>query len=389
MLELLHEVWTAEAAVLPLDARLPDAAVTELLARARPTVLVDGQRRDRLPAGRPVRDGTALVMSTSGSTGRPRLVELSRDAVSAAVRSSDTRLMGITGLPGADASADGWVSMLPLSHIGGLLVPLRGVVLGAPVVVRDPASVAQRPPPGMVLTSLVPRLLERLLGAPHCGEWYRAVLLGGMAAPAALLALAQLRGLHCIPTYGLTESCGGVVYDGFPLPGTEVRIAAGTSEIELRGPTLLTAYRDGDDAPPVGSDGWLRTGDAGHVDASGALRVDGRLDDVIVTGGDKVWPAAVEAVLRTHPGVADAAVVSRPDAAWGERVVAVVVPDDAASPPQLHALRDAVGAVHGRHVAPRELVVVTHLPRTALGKVAREQVRRLVERGSEGAVWDH
>jgi len=383
VLELLHEVWAAGAAFLPLDARLPESAIADLLERAQPTVLVDGQRRDRRPTGRRVRDGTALVMPTSGSTGRPRLVELSRDAVSAAVRSSDAALTGNT------ASADGWVSMLPLSHIGGLLVPLRGVVLGVPVAIRDPALVAQRPPPGTALTSLVPRLLERLLAADDCGEWYRAVLLGGMAAPAELLAAAHLRGLRCISTYGLTESCGGVVYDGFPLPGTEVRIAAGTSEIELRGPTTLTAYRDGDDVPPFGSDGWLRTGDAGHVDEAGALCVEGRLDDVIVSGGDKVWPAAVEAVLRAHPGVADAAVVPRSDADWGERVVAVVVPCEPSSTPQLSVLRDAVGASLGRHVAPRELIVAADLPRTPLGKVARARLRAEVGRAPEGVVWDH
>jgi O-succinylbenzoic acid--CoA ligase len=193
-----------------------------------------------------------------------------------------------------------------------------------------------------------------------------------------------------VATYGLTQSCGGVVYDGLPLPGVTMRIS-GAGEVELGGRTLMRGYRDGgrggEDASGTGgtveggvertgagdvtADGWLRTGDAGWVDDAGRLQIRGRLDDLIVTGGEKVWPGDVEAVLRRHPGIADCAVFARPDPVWGQRVAAAVVPRDPGAPPTLEELRELVGAVLGRHRAPRELVILGSLPRTTLGKVRR------------------
>jgi O-succinylbenzoic acid--CoA ligase len=153
------------------------------------------------------------------------------------------------------------------------------------------------------------------------------------------------------------------------LPGVSVRIAEG-GEIQLGGPTLLRGYRDGSDAG-LTKEGWLPTGDAGSLDGDGRLHVLGRLDDLIVSGGENVWPGDVEAALRSHPAVADCAVFGRPDPSWGQRVVAAVVPRDLGAAPTLEALRDHVGALLGRHQAPRELLVVETLPRTALGKLRR------------------
>jgi o-succinylbenzoate---CoA ligase len=269
---------------------------------------------------------------------------------------------------------DRWLCCLPLAHVGGLLVLLRSVLLGAPVTVHrrfDPEAVAAEADSAFV--SLVPTTLVRLLDAHADLSHFRAILVGGAAVPAWLADRARAEGANVIETYGLTESCGGVVYDGRPLPGTEVRID-GDGGIQLRGPTVMRGYLDDAEATTRAftDGGWLRAGDAGWIDGEGRLRVAGRLDDLINTGGEKVWPAEVEAVLQGHPGVAEVAIVGRPDPEWGQRVVAYVVPSDPTAPPSLEALRDHVALSLPRHSAPRQLVLVPEgLPRTPSGKVRR------------------
>jgi O-succinylbenzoic acid--CoA ligase len=358
-LSIAAATWAAEASLLPVDHRLAAPAAQSLLADGRPTVLVSPQGWRRVRSGRPADPGVALIVPTSGSSGRPRLVELTRAAVEAAVASS---LRALT----ADAG-DGWVSCLPFAHIGGLLVLLRGVLGGAPLLFRGPAEL--EPVAGFPFVSVVPTQLVRTLDAGVEFRGYRALLVGGGGMDAALRSRLAAAGAPCVVTYGLTQSCGGVVYDGTPLPGVSVRIDEG-GEIQLGGPTLLRGYRDGS-AAGLTADGWLPTGDAGRLDGDGRLHVHGRLDDLIVTGGENVWPGDVEVALRSHPAVADCAVFGRPDPSWGQRVVAAVVPRDRAVPPTLEELRDHVGALLGRHQAPRELVLVESLPRTALGKLQR------------------
>jgi O-succinylbenzoic acid--CoA ligase len=175
---------------------------------------------------------------------------------------------------------------------------------------------------------------------------------------------------NVVTTYGLTETGSGIVYDGRPLEGVEVRIAA-DGEVHVRGPMLLRAYRDGTD--PKDAEGWLATGDVGRLD-DGHLLVQGRRDDLIVTGGENVWPEPVERALAQLPGVAALAVAGAPDPEWGQRVVAYVVAADAARPPTLADLRARVKEVLPAWCAPRQLVVVDVLPRTALGKVRRDQL---------------
>jgi O-succinylbenzoic acid--CoA ligase len=166
----------------------------------------------------------------------------------------------------------------------------------------------------------------------------------------------------------MSETGSGVVYDGVPLDGVELRVVDG--EIHVRAPMLLRCYRDGTD--PKDADGWFPTGDAGAWDPVGyRLSVWGRTGDLVITGGENVWPVAVERVLATHPGVAEVAVVGRPDPEWGSRVVALVVPSDPASPPSLASLRDAVRAELPAYAAPRELELLAALPRTSSGKVVR------------------
>jgi O-succinylbenzoic acid--CoA ligase len=190
---------------------------------------------------------------------------------------------------------------------------------------------------------------------------FRLVVLGGAAPPRHLPP-------NAVTTYGMSETGSGVVYDGIPLDGVEVAIGAG-GEIRVRGPMLLRAYRDGHD--PKDADGWLATGDAGCLDADGRLVVHGRTGDMIVTGGENVWPEPVERVLGTRPDVVDVAVAGRADPEWGQRVVAFVVPRDPHAPPTLEALRAHVKAELPAWCAPRQLVLVAAVPRTTLGKVRR------------------
>jgi O-succinylbenzoic acid--CoA ligase len=214
---------------------------------------------------------------------------------------------------------------------------------------------------GATLVSLVATALART-----DASGFRAVLLGGAAPP-------DRRPANAVTTYGMTETGSGVVYDGVALDGVELRIGDGDlgaeGEVLVRGPMLLRGYRDGSD--PRLARGWLPTGDAGRIGADGLLTVFGRMAEVIVTGGEKVWPAPVEGVLATHPGIDQVAVWKRPDPEWGERVVAWVVPADPAHPPDLDDLRALVAASLAPWAAPRQLEVVGSLPRTPSGKVRR------------------
>jgi O-succinylbenzoic acid--CoA ligase len=341
--DALRAAWDAGDAVFPLDPRLPGPARERTLAAARLDEPVEGDHGG----------GDALVVATSGTTGEPKAVVLTHDAVAASARATSARL-------GVDPARDHWLACLPLAHVGGLSVVTRALVTGTPLTVHDgfDAAAVEAAAVGShcTLVSLVPTALRRIDPTR-----FRTVVLGGSAMPPDLPA-------NVVTTYGMTETGSGVVYDGTPLDGVEVRIA--DSEVQLRAPMMLRCYRDGTD--PRTSDGWLPTGDAGEWDAGARrLRVFGRIGDVIVTGGEKVWPAAVERVLAAHPAVAEVAVTGEADPEWGGRVVALVVPADPAAPPTLDALRAAVRQELPAYAAPRELRLVRALPRTALGKVAR------------------
>jgi O-succinylbenzoic acid--CoA ligase len=221
-------------------------------------------------------------------------------------------------------------------------------------------------------TSLVPTQLARLLDVGADLARFRAILVGGSGVDAELTTRAAKAGLRVVPTYGMTETCGGVVYAGRPLAGVEVR-AARWGELLVRGPTLMRGYRLDPAASLAAFEpgGWLRTGDAGEVDTDGAVRVHGRIADVIVSGGEKIWPAEVEAALMSHPDVAGVLVSASPDREWGQRVVVRVVPRRRSDPPTLDSLRDHAAQTVARHKLPRELIIVERLDRTALGKIRR------------------
>jgi O-succinylbenzoic acid--CoA ligase len=355
--ELLQGIWERGDAASVIDQRLgPAARAAQLDALAPTRHLVDdgGEEIERhLATGSGTEPGDALVVLTSGTAGSPRAVVLTHDAVAASAVATSSRL-GVT-------RADRWLCCLPCAHVGGLSVVTRALLTGTPVEILDgfePSRVAQAARDGATLTSLVATALGRLA----MPEAFRAILLGGAAPPSEVPP-------NVIATWGMTETGSGVVYDGEPLEG--VRVAVVDGELCVHGPMLARGYRDGttlDSVGPDGTRGWLATGDGATLE-SGVLRVHGRLAEVITTGGETVWPGDVESVLAAHPRVAQVAVWKRPDPEWGERVVAWVVPCGAA--PTLAELREHVVARLAPWAAPKELVVVSALPRTASGKVSR------------------
>jgi O-succinylbenzoic acid--CoA ligase len=249
---------------------------------------------------------------------------------------------------------------LPLSHIAGLAVVVRALTLDLPLVVHDrfdADAVTRDAAQGATLTALVPTALARIDASA-----FRRIIVGGSAAPAHLPD-------NCVMSYGMTETGSAVVFDGQALPGVELRII--DDEIQVRGEMLLRCYRD--DTDPRTDDGWLPTNDAGSI-IDGVLTVRGRRGDLIITGGENVWPAPIESILENLDAIAEVAVIGRADDEWGQVVTAVVVPTHADQPPTLEELRDAVRATLPPYCAPRRLELVTELPRTPLGKVERRSL---------------
>jgi O-succinylbenzoic acid--CoA ligase len=354
----LEAAWGRGDAVLPVDPRLPAPAARALLARLGASAVVDAHgTAHALDGGWPVADGDALVVATSGSTGQPKGVVHTHASVAAAAAGTSAALQ-------VDPATDRWLCCLPVAHVAGLNLVTRARWAGVPLVVLpgfDATAVDDEARRGATLTSVVPTVLDRFDAAR-----FRRILVGGAAPPGALPPNATA-------TYGLTETGGGLVYDGHPIDGAEVRLRHG--EVLVRGPMLARAYRGSPELPAdraLGdADGWFATGDLGAWADDGTLTVLGRSDDLIVTGGVNVWPAPIEAVLSTHPAVADVAVVGRPDPRWGHRVVAVVVPAERAAPPTLEELRAHVKRSLHPACAPRALELVAALPRTELGKLRR------------------
>ena len=361
--EALQREWAAGNAVLPIDRRLPGPARAALLKAMAPSALVDGGGRRALDDGRPTEPGDALVVATSGSTGAPKGAVLTHDAVTASARATSERL-AITG-------ADTWLACLPLAHVGGLSVVTRALATSTALVVHDgfeAERLRQAATEGVTAVSLVATALQRI--DPSI---FRLIVLGGARPPAQLPPNAHI-------TYGLTETGSGVVYDGRPLDGVEVQLTA-DGEVLLRCPMLLRAYRDG--TTPLDADGWLHTGDLGHWLPDGRLHVEGRRGDLIITGGENVWPEPVEAVISTLPAVAEVAVAGVPDTEWGQRVTAWVVPSG--TPPTLDELRRHVTGTLPAFCAPKAVHLVDALPRTALGKIQRHL---LVAAASAGELAD-
>ena len=410
------------AAVVPLNTRLTDDEAAWQLADARPSVLCAAapllERGRALAAASgcafvaldaatlaPAAGGpaaalvepaaTAAVVYTSGTSGKPKGALLSHANL---WHSAMAQAQTLGALPD-----DRWLACLPLFHVSGLAMLTRAWLFGQAVVVHerfDAERIAQAVESERITcVSLVPTALARLCevraGRP-LGPSLRLVLLGGGPAPAALLRQSLALGLPVAVTYGLTETASqaatlapaeleshlGSV--GKPLMPLELRIerqdggaaAPGeVGEIVVRGPTVARGYlgRPDTDAATL-KDGWLHTGDVGHLDGDGYLYVADRRDDLIVSGGENVYPAEVEAVLAEHPQVAEAAVVGLPDPVWGQAVAAAVVPRPGPAP-TLEALRAHCAPRLAGYKLPRRLRLVPELPRTASGKLRRAAVR--------------
>jgi O-succinylbenzoic acid--CoA ligase len=338
-------------------------------------------------------DPTALVVSTSGSTGDPKGALLPASALRASAAATDDRLGG----PGT------WLLALPAHHIAGLQVLLRSILSGSSPHVMDlregfspngfvgATNDLAQATDGRRYVSLVPTQLIRLLRAGaeavEALASYDAVLVGGAATAPAAIHQAQAAGVAVVTTYGMSETCGGCVYDGRSLRGVWWR-TEDDGRVELGGAVVARGYRGrpGDPAFRVDPDGsrWFRTDDHGEADLDGTLRILGRVDDVIVTGGLKVSPALVEEAIASDPGVREVVVVGAPDRDWGERVVAVVVAEPRAAddrrptaPLQLATLHRRVAERVASYAAPRQLVVVDAIPLVGPGKPDRLALRAL------------
>jgi o-succinylbenzoate---CoA ligase len=314
------------------------------------------------------RDDIALVVATSGTSGAPKGAMLTAAALLRSAQATHKRLGG----------EGQWLLALPLHHIAGVQVLVRSLVGRIEPVVQDLSAgfstegfveAAARLEADRCYTSLVPTQLKRLLdaGAVSALGRFDAILLGGTAVPARLVERARSHGVQVVVTYGMSETCGGCVYDGEPLDDVWVDIAD-DGRIVIEGPVVFAGYRLRPDLTAAALvDGRLVTDDVGRIDGAGRLEVLNRVDDMVISGGENVSLAAVEAALLDQPDVVDAAAIGLPDEDWGQRIVVFVVANTRISA----AVRETVERRLGRSAAPRDVVILDELPRTGPGKVDR------------------
>ena len=414
----------AGRAVLPLNARLTTTELAPQLADARAGLLLGAHgdprlaelaarlpgldvvavpqfadlpdAHGRLPGEEAADDALLVVLFTSGTSGRSKGACLSwSNFAASALAAAD---------PLGPTIAARWLACMPLFHVGGLSIVVRSVLFGGPIRLHsrfDAALVSDALDAGDIAgVSLVPTMLARLLdhrGSRPAPVGLEALLLGGAAASPELLARARFAGYPVCPTYGLTEATSQVATARpqrpgaarpapmLPLPGVVVRIvveggdaAAGEpGEIVVGGPTVMQGYLDDPAATALAlRDGWLHTGDIGFLDDTGGLHVLDRRDDLIVSGGENVYPAEVEAVLVGHPSVAEAGVAGVPDADLGTSVVAWIVANGAATVDS-RALAEFCRTRLAGFKLPREFRFVSALPRTAAGKLQRRRLADL------------
>ena len=342
------------------------------------------------PAGLP--PGLAVVVGTSGSTGTSKLALLTVDALRASARATHARLGG----PGQ------WLLALPPHHVAGLQVLLRSLDAGTEPVAMDLTGgfagtafcdAAARLHHGLRrYTSLVPTQLVRLLDHPGGEESLRsldAVLVGGAGLPPLLRTRAERAGIRLVATYGMSETAGGCVYDGIPLEGTTVSLDE-EGRVHLAGATLASGYLGAPDltatAFTTARDGtrWFRTDDVGRFDDDRRLHVEGRVDDLVTTGGLKVAPRLVEEAIAEHvPGVAEVVVVGSPDPTWGEAVSALLVlePGSTAPRPTVDDVRSLLRDTLPAHALPRRVLVAAAIPSRGPGKPDRRAVAALFSVG--------
>ncbi len=356
-------------------------AVEAVLAGREPAMLpvpADDDRQTRLlttslRVGEEIDEDVAVVVSTSGTTGTPKGAMLTATALTASADATHDRLGG----------RGQWLLALPAHHVAGLQVLVRSVIAGStPVAVSSPFDVTELPKAiaamgsGRRYASLVAAQLDKALAdepATAALAELDAVLIGGGPMPSKISERAAAVGISVVRTYGMSETAGGCVYDGVPLSGVRVRIDPG-GRIALGGATLAKGYRNPPEPDPFAEAGWFLTDDVGALDSSGVLRVLGRTDDAISTGGLTVFPQLVETALASHPRVADCAVFGVPDDRLGQRVVAAVVAADGFAPPTLTELRTHVRSLLDPTAAPKEIHIVDEVPRRGIGKVDRRRL---------------
>ena len=364
----VHACLLLRTPAMPIDPRLGERERKDLMRDADFLVSTPMPDDSGAPfsAQAPDQKEVALIVHTSGTTRAPRPVELTFGNLAAHIRATGAVL-------GADRD-ERWLCPMPLSHVGGLMILARSAAGAGTVVLEPPPFDADRVArrlrdDDITLVSLVPTMLARILDAGgRPGPRLRRVLLGGGPVPVSLMRRAAEVGFPVSQTYGLTEACstvtlaepGDLETAGRPLPGTGMTVAQ-DGEILLSGPTV------------VGEWDALRTGDLGRIDGQGRLTVIGRKADTIVTGGENVAPAEVEAVIEEHPQVAEAAVFARPHPEWGESVTALVVPQGDAAPSAAE-LREHVAARIAGYKVPKVFELVTTLPRTPSGKLLRREL---------------
>jgi O-succinylbenzoic acid--CoA ligase len=376
--QALHACLLLGAVAVPVDLRLSEDERTQIAAGS--TLLIDqplGEGRPSASSSEPSThelDATAIVIHTSGTTSAPRAIELTYGNFLWSALGSAVAL-------GLDPG-ERWLCALPLSHVGGLSILLRSAIYATSAIVHerfeeDRALHALRTQE-VTLVSLVATTLARLLDAGlERPPQLRSALTGGGPVAAALVQRARSAGVPVSLTYGLTESCsqattapvadeGDLFTAGPPLFCTRAQIA-GDGEILLRGPTIAPAA--------LAADGWLHTGDLGVLDERGRLLVSGRKADTIISGGENVAPAEVEAVLEAHPQVLEAAVIGRLDPRWGEAVTAIIVARGEETV-ELEQLRVHCASVLAPYKVPKQLVLSSEpLPRTRSGKLLRRELR--------------
>jgi malonyl-CoA/methylmalonyl-CoA synthetase len=394
--ELDHLLADSQAVLAVVDdpRRLGDAAVPALVPAAVALDAPAGAPPPSLDAARA--DDLAMIAYTSGTTGRPKGAMLSHRNLLASARS--------VTLSWRWTADDGLVLALPLFHLHGLGVGLHGslvsggrILLLAGFTPEGVAAAAARPDATLLfgVPTMHKRLAELAAADPAAADALRGLRLvvSGSAPLADELwqRLADVTGQRVLERYGMTETVMNISnpYEGerragtvgLPLPGVEVRLdgEGDSGEILLRGPNVFAGYwgRPEATAESFTDDGWFRSGDIGRRADDGYIAIVGRSKELIISGGYNVYPREVEEVLELHDGVAEAVVVGRPSAEWGERVVAFIVAADPAAPPDADALTALVTERLAAYKKPREYHLVDAVPRNALGKVER---RRLTER---------
>ena len=354
----LQDIWNAGDCAFPIDQRLVQKQKAQLVEEFFVDEIVTTEGRSVLGTqGSTIADNDAVLFTTSGSSGTPKGVIHTHDSLRA---NAD-----IVAQYFGDTSQMHWLACLPPSHVGGFGVISRALIWNCQLTTLpqfDAEQVESLARQGVTHTSLVATALGRINS-----ELFERILLGGAKPPPNLPP-------NVTTTYGLTESMGGVVYGRTALSGVEISISE-EQEILVRGPVLMNRYYQQQLGHPIDGDGWLHTGDLGSMSVDNQLSVTGRRSELIISGGENIWPEAVEAALTSHPDVNDVCVVGIDDQEWGQRVVAFIVPTKTSQTHSLAEWRDHVAETLPRFMAPRQVVLVNNIPRSALGKPQRQALK--------------